>query len=205
MAPKCVPASSSDGPISLRPAIVSTTLEGILYERAASEYRGLRLGAQYVPWWARYVLAQPSQSTFAATNAVYTAQTLLGDGILVRCEAARFMPVYRAMTPQPHAVVSILSVHFAAVVPRRAGTEFLQHVGRCTAAFYSLILVTNFIVSVLLGYKIRVTDRRFSRMRHSSLPPVVRIIADAGVLCSATLTASLACSVHKSNGQHLVL
>ena len=42
-------------------------------------------------------------------------------------------------------------------------------------------------------------------MRQSSLLPVVRVVADAGVLYSVTLAAALGCFVQKSNGQYVVL
>ncbi|KAI9061068.1 hypothetical protein FKP32DRAFT_1613257 [Trametes sanguinea] len=153
---------------------------------------------------------QPSESTFVAKNAVYTVQTVLGDGILIyRCYIvwqSWLIIAFPLVLPDVElAVVGILCVHSAAVVPQGAGTVFLTDVGRWITAFYSSTLATNFIVTILLGYKIWMTNRRISGMRQNSLLPVVRVIADAGILYSVTLTAALACFVQKSNGQYLVL
>ncbi|KAL7279004.1 hypothetical protein ACG7TL_006836 [Trametes sanguinea] len=153
--------------------------------------------------------AQPSESTFVAKNAVYTVQTVLGDGILIyRCYIvwqSWLIIAFPLVLWVWIGVVGILCVHSAAVVPQGAGTVFLTDVGRWITAFYSSTLATNFIVTILLGYKIWMTNRRIARMRQNSLLPVVRVIADAGILYSVTLTAALACFVQKSNGQYLVL
>ncbi|CDO71834.1 hypothetical protein BN946_scf184939.g58 [Trametes cinnabarina] len=153
--------------------------------------------------------AQPSESTFVAKNAVYTVQTVLGDGILIyRCYVvwqSWLIIAFPLLLLVWIAVAGILCVHSAAVVPHGAGTVFLTDVGRWITAFYSSTLATNLIVTILLGYKIWTTNRRVAKLRQGSLLPVVRVIADAGILYSVILTAALACFVQKSNGQYLVL
>ncbi|KAI0360117.1 hypothetical protein OH77DRAFT_1447021 [Trametes cingulata] len=153
--------------------------------------------------------SQPSETTFIAKNIVYVFQTLIGDGVLIyRCYVVWHswrVVAFPIVLWFWVAVVSALSIHGSATVP--AGTEsiFVPSVGQWITAFYASTLATNFIVSFLLGYKIWVTNRRASRNRPGSLLHVVRIIADAGLLYSAALTAALACFAQKSNGQYIVL
>ncbi|KAI0330249.1 hypothetical protein GY45DRAFT_1370957 [Cubamyces sp. BRFM 1775] len=153
--------------------------------------------------------AQPSESTFVAKNAVYTIQTLLGDGILIyRCYVvwqSWLIVAFPIVLWFWIAVVGVLCVQSASVVPMGAGTVFLTTVGRWITAFYASTLATNFFVTILLAYKIWTTNQRIARMRQGSLLPVVRVVADAGMLYSVTLAAALGCFVQKSNGQYVVL
>ncbi|KAH9902757.1 hypothetical protein C8Q73DRAFT_785395 [Cubamyces lactineus] len=153
--------------------------------------------------------AQPSEWTFVAKNAVYTIQTLLGDGILIyRCYAvwqSWLIVTFPIVLWFWIGVVGVLSVHAVSTVPIGAGTVFLASVGRWITAFYASTLATNFLVTILLAYKIWITNRRISHMRQGSLLPVVRVVADAGVLYSVTLAAALGCFVQKSNGQYVVI
>ncbi|KAI0768085.1 hypothetical protein BD413DRAFT_605555 [Trametes elegans] len=153
--------------------------------------------------------SQPSETTFIAKNIVYLFQTLLGDGVLIyRCYVvwqSWLIVAFPIVMWLWIGIVSAIAIHSSATVPEGAGTVFLTRVGQWITAFYASTLATNFIVTILLGYKIWQTNRRTSRMRQSSLLPVVRVIADAGLLYSITLTAALACFVQKSNGQYIVL
>ncbi|KAH9856485.1 hypothetical protein C2E23DRAFT_771786 [Lenzites betulinus] len=153
--------------------------------------------------------SQPSESTFVAKNVVYTMQTLLGDGVLVyRCFVvwdSWLVVAFPIVLWFWIGVVGSFSVHSAAVAPSGAGTVFIPSIGEWITAFYASTLATNFIVSALLGYKIWITNRRVARMRQGSLLPIVRVIADAGVLYSVALIAALACFVQKSNGQYILL
>ncbi|KAI0635690.1 hypothetical protein C8Q77DRAFT_1155463 [Trametes polyzona] len=153
--------------------------------------------------------SQPAENTFIAKNIVYLFQTLLGDGVLIyRCYVvwqSWLVVAFPIVLWFWIGIVSAIAIHSSATVPAGGGTVFLTRVGQWITAFYSSTLATNFIVSILLGYKIWITNRRTSRMRQGSLLPVVRVIADAGLLYSATLTAALACFVQKSNGQYIVL
>ncbi|KAI0324589.1 hypothetical protein GY45DRAFT_1288654 [Cubamyces sp. BRFM 1775] len=151
----------------------------------------------------------PSENTFIAKNIVYLFQTLLGDGVLIyRCYVvwqSWLIVAFPIILWFWIGIVSAIAIHASATVPAGAGTVFLTRVGQWITAFYASTLATNFLVSILLGYKIWITNRRTSRMRQGSLLPVVRVIADAGLLYSVTLTAALACFVQKSNGQYIVL
>ncbi|KAI0360116.1 hypothetical protein OH77DRAFT_1419506 [Trametes cingulata] len=153
--------------------------------------------------------SQPSEKTFIAKNIVYLFQTLLGDGVLIyRCYVvwqSWLIVAFPIVMWFWIGIVSAIAIHSSATVPAGAGTVFLTRVGQWITAFYASTLATNLLVSILLGYKIWVTNRRTSRMRQGSLLPVVRVIADAGLLYSVTLTAALACFVQKSNGQYIVL
>ncbi|KAI0660050.1 hypothetical protein C8Q70DRAFT_72512 [Cubamyces menziesii] len=171
--------------------------------------RGLVFKRDTFPGGPVAFFGQPSEWTFVAKNAVYTVQTLLGDGILIyRCYMVWQTWLIIALPIGLWVwvgVVGILSVHAVAIVPLGAGTVFLKDVGRWITAFYASTLSTNFFVTILLAYKIWITNRRVSRVRQGSLLPVVRVVADAGVLYSVTLAAALGCFVQKSNGQYVVL
>ncbi|KAJ8469041.1 hypothetical protein ONZ51_g9251 [Trametes cubensis] len=153
--------------------------------------------------------SSPSENTFIAKNIVYLFQTLLGDGVLIyRCYVvwqSWLIVAFPILLWFWIGIVSAVAIHASATVPAGAGTVFLTRVGQWITAFYASTLATNFLVSILLGYKIWISNRRTSRIRQGSLLPVVRVVADAGLLYSATLTAALACFVQKSNGQYIVL
>ncbi|KAI9061004.1 hypothetical protein FKP32DRAFT_1654885 [Trametes sanguinea] len=153
--------------------------------------------------------SQPSETTFIAKNIVYLFQTLLGDGVLIyRCYVvwqSWLIVAFPIVMWFWIGIVSAIAIHASATVPQGAGTVFLTSVGQWITAFYASTLATNFLVSILLAYKIWVTNRRVAHMSEGSLLPVVRVIADAGLLYSAALTAALACFVQKSNGQYIVL
>ncbi|KAI0327856.1 hypothetical protein GY45DRAFT_1347492 [Cubamyces sp. BRFM 1775] len=171
--------------------------------------RGLVLKRNSYPGGPLAFFAQPSEWTFVAKNAVYTVQTLVGDGILIyRCYAVwqSWLTIAFPMILWVWSAVSgALAVHSVSIVPFGTGTVFLTSVRRWITAFFASTLATNFSVTILLAYKIWITNRRVARMRQDSLLPVVRVIADAGVLYSVTLAAALGCFVQKSNGQYFVL
>ncbi|KAH9902812.1 hypothetical protein C8Q73DRAFT_22660 [Cubamyces lactineus] len=151
----------------------------------------------------------PSETTFIAKNIVYLFQTLLGDGVLIyRCYVvwqSWLIIVFPILLWFWIGAAGAIAIHASSTVPEGSGTVFVTKVGQWITAFYASTLATNFLVSTLLGYKIWKSNRRTSRMRQGSLLPVVRVIADAGLLYSAMLTAALACFVQKSNGQYILL
>ncbi|KAI0671573.1 hypothetical protein C8Q78DRAFT_945199, partial [Trametes maxima] len=167
-------------------------------------YKGPNFPGGPVAWFSI-----PSETTFIAKNIVYLFQTLIGDGVLIyRCYVvwqSWLIVAFPIVMWLWIGIVSAIAIHSSATVPAGAGTVFLTRVGQWITAFYSSTLATNLIVTILLGYKIWMTNRRTSRTRQGSLLPVVRVIADAGITYSVTLTAALACFVQKSNGQYIVL
>ncbi|KAI0660062.1 hypothetical protein C8Q70DRAFT_1053304 [Cubamyces menziesii] len=171
--------------------------------------RGLVLKRESYPGGPIAFFTQPSEWTFVAKNAVYTVQTLLGDGILIyRCYVVWqtwIVVAFPILLWFLSAASGVLAVHSVSVLPFGIGTVFLTSVRRWITAFFASTLATNFSVTILLAYKIWITDRRVARMRQDSLLPVVRVIADAGVLYSVTLAAVLGCFVRNSNGQYFIL
>ncbi|KAI0370321.1 hypothetical protein BV20DRAFT_944170 [Pilatotrama ljubarskyi] len=175
--------------------------------------------------------ALPSQSTFVAKNIVYSLQTLIGDGVLIyrgyvvwhswrvvafpivlwitvlgklRYISWNYGTLIWAIVNFP--VTSIMCIYSVATLPAStAGTVFLPSVGQWITAFFASTLATNFIATSILAYKICITNLRAPRGHAGSLLHVVRIIADAGLLYSATLTSALICFARKSNGQYIVL
>ncbi|KAI0360119.1 hypothetical protein OH77DRAFT_1517657 [Trametes cingulata] len=154
--------------------------------------------------------ALPSQSTFVAKNIVYSLQTLIGDGVLIyRCYAVWHswrIVAFPIVLWLWVAVASTMCIYSVATLPAgTTGTVFLPSVGQWITAFFASTLATNFITSFLVAYKICVTNLRAPRNQAGSLLHVVRIVADAGLLYSATLTSAIVCFARKSNGQYIVL
>ncbi|OCH95940.1 hypothetical protein OBBRIDRAFT_809485 [Obba rivulosa] len=154
--------------------------------------------------------AQPGEFTFVFKNAVYTAQTLTGDGILIyRCYVVwQSFWVVAFPTVVWFAVLTtgIMAVYSCSLVPlSSSGSVFVKSVGQWIAAFYSLTLAANLVTTCLLAYKIWQLDKRVAHVRQRSRMPIVHIVMDAGALYSMMLISALACFVNESNGQYIVL
>jgi len=155
--------------------------------------------------------SQPSQFTFVFKNAVYTAQTLTGDGILIyRCYVVwQSMWVVALPILGWCAVLAtgVLSVYSCARVPisGEGSNIFAESVSHWITSFFSCTFATNFITTFLLAYKIWDVNRRTATVKQRSLMPVVRIVADAGAFYSMALSAALGCYAQQSNAQFITL
>ncbi|KAH7925233.1 hypothetical protein BV22DRAFT_1011622 [Leucogyrophana mollusca] len=151
-----------------------------------------------------------SQWSFVYKNAIYTLQTLLGDGVVIyRCYVIRqsipviILPVLLWCSV---AVTGVGCPYIASTY--NTGDVFAGSIGKWITSFYALTLATNLLSTALLAHRIWQVDRSASHAlgrRKSHLRPILHVILDAGVVYSLTLLAALLCFVTKSNGQFVVL
>ncbi|KAH7907449.1 hypothetical protein BJ138DRAFT_1014491 [Hygrophoropsis aurantiaca] len=151
-----------------------------------------------------------SQWSFVYKNAIYTLQTLLGDGVVIyRCYVVHqsipivILPVLMWCSV---AVTGIGSPYTASIY--NSSSVFQGSIGQWITSFYATTLATNLLSTALLAHRIWKVDRRASHVlggTNSHLRPILHVILDAGVVYSLTLLAALICFVSKSNGQFVIL
>ncbi|KAF8552348.1 hypothetical protein OG21DRAFT_149628 [Imleria badia] len=151
-----------------------------------------------------------SQWTFVAKNYVFTAQTLIGDGvILYRCYAvwqSKLIMILPVLLWGATIATGIGSPYTASVVSQ--SEVFGGALSQWITAFWATAFTTNLLTTLLLVYRIWYVDRRATRLRghrHSQLRPILYIIVDAGAIYSLTLLVGLICFVCQTNGQYVVL
>ncbi|KAF8553469.1 hypothetical protein OG21DRAFT_1441794 [Imleria badia] len=151
-----------------------------------------------------------SQWTFVSKNHVYTAQTLIGDSVIL----------YRCYMVWQSKLIMILPVllWFSAGVTGIATTYTAQHVTQTEVfggslsiwitSFWVLALATNLLTTLLLVIRIWYVHRKAKRLRghrNSQLGSILHILIDAGVIYSLTLLVALICFVIQTNGQYVIL
>jgi len=151
-----------------------------------------------------------SQWTFVSKNYVFTAQTLIGDGVLHRCYAvwqSKFIMILPALLWCAVFVTGIGSPYTASKVNQNE--VFTGRLSQWITSFYSSTLTTNLLTTALLAFRIWHLDRTATRLlragRQSQLRPILHILVDAGAIYSVTLLAALICFAYQSNGQYVVL
>ncbi|KAH7906431.1 hypothetical protein BJ138DRAFT_635681 [Hygrophoropsis aurantiaca] len=155
--------------------------------------------------------ADVAQETFVFKNAVYSLQTLLGDGVVIyRCYVVWqsfwviLLPLMLWCSVATAAVGSVYSVSQATV---NSGNIFFKETGQWITAFFAFTLTTNLLGSGLLAYRIWTINRNTGTLRstRSTTMPIVRVLMDAAILYSVTLFTALVCFVCGNNGQYVVL
>jgi len=154
--------------------------------------------------------ADVSQWTFVAKNYVFTAQTLIGDGVvLYRCYMvwqSKLVMILPVLLWCSTVVTGIASPYVGSKVTQ--SEVFGGALSRWITAFWATALATNLLTTLLLVCRIWYVDRKATRLRgnrQSQLRPVLHIIVDAGAFYSVTLLVGLVCFVSQSNGQYVVL
>ncbi|KAJ7090368.1 hypothetical protein B0H15DRAFT_938978 [Mycena belliarum] len=155
--------------------------------------------------------ANPSDSSFVFKNAVYSFQTVLGDGVVIyrcykvwRSPCVVIFPVILWLAVAATAAGSVYSCTLPSTDPT---SIYAQQLGKWITAFYSTTLSCNLVATTLLAYRLWSINRSVGRARlgGSLTLPVLLVVVDAGALYSITLLAALICFVFKSNGQYVVL
>ncbi|OCH89294.1 hypothetical protein OBBRIDRAFT_835928 [Obba rivulosa] len=171
---------------------------------------GLVIDRDEFPGGTVAYFSQPSVFPFVFKSAIYAAQTLTGDAILIyRCYIL-WQSIWVVALPflMWFAVLAtgIGAVTFCALTPVSGAHSgvFATHLGQWITAFYSSTLATNLITTSLLAYKIWTINRRIASMRQRSLMHVARIVVDAGTLYSMSLIVSIATYAVKAN-IHLIV
>ncbi|KAJ6529005.1 hypothetical protein B0H19DRAFT_968826 [Mycena capillaripes] len=155
--------------------------------------------------------SNPSQRSFIIKNAVYTFQTVLGDGVVIyRC----YM-VWRSFW-----IILVPLVLWAAVAIAGAGSVYsctlpstvsndiyARELGKWIKAFYCMTLSCNLLATALLAFRLWTIDRNVNKTRLSKgiAIPVLMVVIDAGALYSFTVIAAVVCFALESNGQYVVL
>ncbi|KAF8129476.1 hypothetical protein EV363DRAFT_1584542 [Boletus edulis] len=154
--------------------------------------------------------ADVSQWTFVAKNYVFTAQTLIGDGVvLYRCYMvwqSKLVMIFPVLLWCSTVATGIGSPYTASRVTQ--SEVFGGTLSRWITAFWATALATNLLTTLLLVCRIWYVGRKATRLcgnRQSELRPVLHIIVDAGAFYSVTLLVALACFISRSNGQYVVL
>ncbi|KAF8553232.1 hypothetical protein OG21DRAFT_1497832 [Imleria badia] len=135
-----------------------------------------------------------SQWTFVAKNHVFTAQTLIGDGVVpYRCylvwqsKLVMILPVLLWCTV---ATTGIATTYTASKVTHDSDKIFGGTISQWIASFFATTLATNILTTLLLASRIWYIDRKVRRLYVScefTMWPILQIIIDAGVIYSLTL------------------
>ncbi|KAH0833429.1 hypothetical protein J3R83DRAFT_12542 [Lanmaoa asiatica] len=143
-------------------------------------------------------------------NYVYTAQTLIGDAVIL----------YRCYAVWQSKLVMILPMLLwcAVLVTGFATPDTESHVvhqavfdgclSQWIVAFWASTLMTNLLTTLLLAYRVwHVSQKATSSFDHQSsqLRSILHVVIDAGAIYSFTLLAALICFVNRSNGQYVIL
>ncbi|OSD05841.1 hypothetical protein PYCCODRAFT_1443198 [Trametes coccinea BRFM310] len=128
-------------------------------------------------------------------STLYVIQTLLGDGmVLYRCYLVWERKVAVVVIPcllllgSTATGIGIL-YSFDKVVPQ--ASIFVVQLNRWITAFFSMTLVTNFICTALVAYRVWSMNRSTLSFRQHKLRPIMVLIVESGAFYSATLLALL--------------
>ncbi|KAI9455616.1 hypothetical protein HD554DRAFT_2240122 [Boletus coccyginus] len=173
---------------------------------------GLVKEANTFPGGPNAFFGDVAQPTFVIKNAIYTLQTLLGDGVVIyRCYVV-WQSFWSIVLPSllwcSVAVSGVGSVYSVSQATTNASDIFAKETAQWITAFYASTLTANLLSSGLLAYRIWMIERSVASVRvsaKSTIMPVLRILVDAALLYSATLFTALLCFVNSNNGQYVVL
>ncbi|KAF8160378.1 hypothetical protein K438DRAFT_1541236, partial [Mycena galopus ATCC 62051] len=155
--------------------------------------------------------ANPSQRSFIIKNAVYTFQTVLGDGVVIyRCYMvwrSFWIIVVPSVLWVAVAVAGAGSVYSCTLPTTESNDIYARELGKWIKAFYCMTLSCNLLATALLAFRLWTVDRRAKQTRLSKgiVMPVLMIVMDAGALYSFTVIAAVVCFTVESNGQYVVL
>ncbi|KAG2066992.1 hypothetical protein BDR04DRAFT_1214926 [Suillus decipiens] len=143
--------------------------------------------------------ADVTQVTFVIKNAIYTLQTLLGDGVVIyRCYIV-WQSVWIIILPCMMwcgvAASGICSVYyFSQASTAEIENFFASRIGHWVATFLASTLATNALSTGLLAYRIWTIERKVSAVCTTRRKvPILRVLIDAAVLYSAALGSSIIC------------
>ncbi|KAF8129475.1 hypothetical protein EV363DRAFT_1399813 [Boletus edulis] len=151
-----------------------------------------------------------SKWTFDAKNLVYTAQTQIGDGvILYRCYLvwqSKLIMILPVLLWFASGITGIV-IGYVSATARQSGV-FGGALSRWITLWWATALATNLLATLLLLLRIWHIDRKAKGMHgdhQSQLRRILHIIVDAGVIYTLTLLVALICFLLQSDGQQVVL
>ncbi|KAG1805558.1 uncharacterized protein BJ212DRAFT_1283488 [Suillus subaureus] len=154
--------------------------------------------------------ADVTQDTFVIKNAIYTLQTLLGDGVVIyRCYVvwqSAWIIILPCMMWCGVAASGICSVYyFSQASTAEIENFFASRIGHWVATFLASTLATNVLSTGLLAYRIWMTERKVYAMRTTKPKvPILRVLIDAAVLYSAALGSSIICFALWNDGLYVM-
>ncbi|THU98891.1 hypothetical protein K435DRAFT_856127 [Dendrothele bispora CBS 962.96] len=159
--------------------------------------------------------ADVTEVLFLVRSSFYLAQTLLADAVVVyRCNTvwrpkSRWI-VYIPLTLWTSLVAtSIGALYNLGVAARHSGTRPGVEIfafAKWVNAFFALSLATNLVGTGLLAFRIWTVNQTTTEFRETGfMMPVFRVVIDAGLLYTITLTATLVVFEAKSNAQTITL
>lgn len=151
-----------------------------------------------------------TQSTFVTKNAIYTLQTLLGDGVVIyRCYVV-WQSVWVIIIPCMMwcgvAASGVCSVYyFSQASIAEIENFFASRIGHWVATFLASTLATNALSTGLLAYRIWMSERKVSAICTTKRKvPILRVLIDAAVLYSAALGSSIICFALWNDGLYVM-
>ncbi|KAI0354368.1 hypothetical protein OH77DRAFT_1405003 [Trametes cingulata] len=183
------------------------------------------------PRWAggpEQYFGDVSQASFVLKNALYNAQTLILDGVVIFRTYKVWNSVLVVAVPIlgfmgllgayriPRRTCSVLMPAFLAssvglcyslaTTPTVSEDLFEVHTSHWLTGNWGMTLVTNICSTLALAYRIwQVTSKSTQYREGGRLSPILRIIVESGALYSLTVTAALVLFLVRSNGVYVVL
>ncbi|EIW78176.1 hypothetical protein CONPUDRAFT_127671 [Coniophora puteana RWD-64-598 SS2] len=172
---------------------------------------GLVLYRDKYPGGTAVFFEDVTEWSFGVKMALYLLQTLLGDGIvIIRCYIAWHswkivsMPIFLWFA----LVLTGASCIFSLVHdPETTRTVFAAETAAWISRFLASTLLANLFATALLVYRLWTNASAADPLMgwRPATAPLLRIIADAGLLYSATLVAVLLCYVTKNTGYYVLM
>ncbi|KAF8234517.1 hypothetical protein L208DRAFT_1393909 [Tricholoma matsutake] len=191
--------------ISIAMFVLATMHIGVNYTRI---YRAF-ITYRNAPGGPASYFNQLSEFTQIFGSAIYEAQTLVGDSVvLLRCYVVCGRKFYIILFPfllllgSTACGIGIL-YSFARVVPQ--AEIFVVQLQQWILSFFSLTLATNIICTSLVAYRIWAINRESIVFSKSSLRPIMLLVIESGAIYSATLTTLLILYKQQSWFQYVLL
>ncbi|KAF7365877.1 hypothetical protein MVEN_00462300 [Mycena venus] len=205
--------------------VLSTIHLGVDFNRLVVAFVTLR---DSYPGGPSAWFANPSQRSFIFKNAIYTFQTVLGDGVVIyRCYmvwrsfwvilvpsilwvavAGKLVYLgFSILDLKLLAVAGAGSVYSCTLPTTLSNDIYARELGQWIKSFYFMTFSCNLIATALLAYRLWTIDRSVNntRLGKGIVIPVLMVVIDAGALYSFTVIAAVTCFVVESNGQYVVL
>jgi hypothetical protein len=151
-----------------------------------------------------------TQDTFVIKNAIYSAQTLLGDGVVIyRCYVvwqSAWVIIIPCIMWCGVAASGVCSVYyFSQASVAEIENFFASKIGHWAATFLASTLATNALSTGILAYRIWMNERKVSAIRITKRKvPILRVLIDAAVLYSVALSSSIICFALWNDGLYVM-
>ncbi|KAG2134640.1 hypothetical protein BD769DRAFT_459294 [Suillus cothurnatus] len=149
-----------------------------------------------------------SEITYLIKNALYVAQTLLADGMVIyRCYVV-WQSAWVVILPCIlWCSIAVSGVHAIYSCSQASSSIFATELAQWVNGFLVSTIATNLLSSGLLAYRIWMIEHSVAIVRTTkiTLMPLVRVLVDSAVLYSAFLFPALICFMSSNTGEIVVL